>query len=302
MSKPNTDYWKVVSHEKEGYAELFLYGMIGQDRRWSEERKEETLTDLVVVQKLRELEKNFQRINVRINSPGGSVSHGDPIVNALRSSNAEIHTYADGVVASMAADIWVAGKHRHMSLNSKLMFHSISTGVYGNAMQLMEAAELIHKMDEVAIAAFAADTGMSADDVRSKFYDYKDHWLTPNEALDMGLISEIDDYKVEPIAAEPEKMAYGELVKLYEPEADIPTQTLREKFTAFAEKIFTRAADQKPAPDQSTTKTSEQMKIEDLKKSLLSEARYFRFRLRHFQYQIYRGDHDRTVSHWFCSS
>lgn len=202
MAKPNKQYWKVVATEGESTAEVYLYGYIGQDMRyWGEQYEEETLTDLEVVRKLRDLETKYSRINIHINSPGGSVSHGDPMIAAIRNSKAEIHTYVDGMAASMAADIWAAGKVRHMGMNSKLMIHNISTGVYGNAMQMMETAERLDKMDEIAIKAFAADTNMSPEDVRAKFYDYKDHWLSADDALEYGFIKEIEDYPTQELPA-----------------------------------------------------------------------------------------------------
>jgi ATP-dependent protease ClpP protease subunit len=266
MSKNPKQYWKVVTHEQENTAEVFLYGYIGQ-RDYYGENKDKDLTDLAVVQELRKLEEKYSTIKLRINSPGGSVFHGDPIINAIRNSKAEIHTYADGVVASMAADIWIAGHVRHMSLNSKLMIHSISTGAYGNAKQLMTAVELVMKMDDVAILAMAADTGMSEDDVRANFYDYEDHWFTPAEVLKMGLITEIEDYQVEPIAEEPEKLAYGELVKLYEPNTNLPTPSIGDHLRMLSDKIFKRTTD-KPSAPPNPSKTSLQMNIEEFQKAL----------------------------------
>lgn len=270
MSKQATAYWKVATNKEEQFAELFLYGYIGQLSSWDGHKLDDTgLTDIEVVQKMRELEETYPLIKIRINSPGGSVFHGDPIVNAIRSSKAEIHTYADGVVASMAADIWAAGHVRHMSLNSKLMIHSISTPAFGNAIELMAAAELVDKMDQVAIMAFAADTGMSETEVREKFYDYQDHWLTPAEVLEMGLISEIEDYKVTNVAHEPEKMAMSDLVKMYSPTAEKKTtRGLGERLSELVNKITNRAEPQAPAPDISNNQTSTKMKTEDFQKSL----------------------------------
>lgn len=272
MSKEQTQYWKVVTHEEESIAELFLYGYIGQDMRWlGEEYDEETLTNISVVKRLRELEEEYSTIKVRINSPGGSVFHGDPIVTAIRNSSADIHTYADGIVASMAADIWLAGKTRHVGLNSKLMFHNISTTAHGNALQLMQAAEMVDRMDEVAINAMVADTSMDKAQVKERFYNYKDNWLTPEEAKELGLVDEIDDYEAEAITTDPEKMAYGELIKLYQPEATPePRKTLTERLAALADKIFNRTGTESPASEQPNTKTSKEMNAEDFNKSVQS--------------------------------
>jgi len=107
------EYFRVMTDTSEpGAADVYLYGYIGQEKWWDDDPTE-ALTDLAVVKAIKDLEKSYSRINIRINSPGGSVMHGDPIISAIRNSTADIHTYNDGMAASMAFDIWVAGKNRH---------------------------------------------------------------------------------------------------------------------------------------------------------------------------------------------
>lgn len=190
------EYLRVVTDtQNDQYPTIFLYGFIGQkaDPYWGED-PEEDITDLAVVKAIKELEAKYSRINVRINSPGGSVMHGDPIITALKSSKAEIHTYNDGIAASMAADIWVAGKFRHASANAKTMIHCTSTFERGNAQTLRQAAEMLDKFDEAAIICFAQAAGMSEDEVKKQYYDYRDHWLTARDLQKLGLITEIEDY------------------------------------------------------------------------------------------------------------
>lgn len=274
MATSNKQYWKVVAKEGEAAADLYLYGYIGQDTRWwGDEYKEETLTDLEVVRKLRELEENYSRINIRINSPGGSVMHGDPMITAIRNSPAEIHTYVDGMAASMAADIWAAGKVRHMGMNAKLMIHSISTVAAGNAMQMLEVADRLDKMDEIAINSFAADTNMSPDEVRARFYDYKDHWLSAEDALELGFIGQIEDYPTQELPAEPEKMAYADLVKAYQPQQQTATDapTFWDRAGALLQRLTQkRATPPDPAPED-FNKTRLEMNLEDFKASLGEE-------------------------------
>lgn len=209
--KPN--YFRVVTEERQDSADMYLYGYIGQDLWWDEDSKEESLTDLEVVRSIKDLEKKYDRINVRINSPGGSVFHGDPIITALRSSTAEIHTYIDGIAGSMAADIWVIGKVRHMSSNSKLMIHSTSSLCWGTAKDMAESAKMLETFDNAAISTFSAATGMSEEDVRERFYDYRDHWVTASEAKELGLIDVIDTYEVSTTVDNPEKISYMELLR-----------------------------------------------------------------------------------------
>ena len=203
-------------YDKEGNTgELYLYGYIGQkaDPFYGED-PEEDITDKAVVKAIRELEKQTGRINIRINSPGGSVMHGDPIITAIRNSKAEIHTYVDGIAASMAFDIWAAAKNRHASINSKLMIHATGGFAFGTAKDMRAAADMLDKFDQSAISTFADATGMSEDEIRSKFYDdYADHWMTAKDALEMGLIDEIEDYETALPVQNPEKYSYRQLLE-----------------------------------------------------------------------------------------
>ena len=183
-------YFRVIKSSDDDTDELLLYGYIGD---WGYE-EEDDMTAVAVVKAIRECDKKRRPFRIRINSPGGSVFHGDPIVTAIRQCRSEVHTYIDGMAASMAADIWMAGDKRHMASNSKLMIHRTSTYAFGNAQDLREAADALDKFDEAAIKTFVELTGMDEAEATSKFYNYKDNWLTAADALQYGLIESIDTY------------------------------------------------------------------------------------------------------------
>lgn len=205
-------YMKVLSSKGADSADILLYGFIGQDYWWDEKLDEESITDIAFIKTIRELEKDFDRINIRINTPGGSVYHGDPIITAIRNSTAEIHTYNDGVCASMGFDIWLAGNIRHMSINSKLMCHATSSYQVGTAEDMRDAAERLEIFDNAAVDTFEQVSTLKEEEIRERFYnDYKDHWLTAKMAKEIGLIKEIEDYEVEEI--ETEKTLKDEIVK-----------------------------------------------------------------------------------------
>lgn len=233
MKKPLT-YFKVVAVEGERSADLLLYGFIGQDYWWDDDLKEESLTDIAVIRQLRELESRFQRINIRINSPGGSVFHGDPIIAAIQSSKAEIHTYNDGMAASMAADIWLAAPHRHMAGNAKLMIHATSSFAMGTAKDMEQEAQRLKKFDEAAIATMAKATGMDRDEIRTSFNDYDDHWLTADEVEELGLIEKVEDYDAQDVPADVERMTYAEMVRHFSSKDDSQSKgllnRLRDRF------------------------------------------------------------------------
>jgi ATP-dependent Clp protease, protease subunit len=212
--KPNnTPYFRVMTDRAKDSAELYLYGFIGQEKWW-EDDPTEPLTDLEVTRAIKDLEREYKRINIRINSPGGSVMHGDPIISAIKSSPAEIHTYVDGIAASMAFDIWVSATNRHASTHSKMMVHATSSIAIGTAKDMERAAEMLRKFDETSIASMAEATGMDQDEIAARFYDYDDHWLSARDAQDLGLIKEVEGYAVNPPAQEPEKLTFRQLLSV----------------------------------------------------------------------------------------
>lgn len=218
-----SNYMRVMTFDKnESEADIYLYGFIGQSGFYEDEEDDDDITDITVVRAIKELERTKRRINIRINSPGGSVLHGDPIIAAMRQSTAEIHTYNDGMAASMAADIWLAGKVRHMSTHSKLMIHATSGLAFGTANDMLDAAAMLEKFDQTSIASMALATGMDEDEIKRQFYDYKDHWLTARDAMQMGMITEIEDYASNSPIANPEKMNFRQLLA-YAHKVDFPT-------------------------------------------------------------------------------
>ena len=212
--KPNNaPYFRVLADQNSDAADLYLYGFIGQDKWW-EDDPTEPLTDLEVTRAIKNLERDYKRINIRINSPGGSVMHGDPIITAIRNSPADIHTYVDGIAASMAFDIWVAAKNRHAATHSKLMVHATSSIAIGTAKDMERAAEMLRKFDETSIASMAEATGMDETEIRERFYDYEDHWISARDAKDLGLIAEVEGYAVNPPAQNPEKLTFRQLLSV----------------------------------------------------------------------------------------
>lgn len=178
-------YYSVQNKASES-VDLLIYGVIGDS--WFEE----SITARQFVADLKALEKDYKRINVRINSPGGSVWDGLPIFNAIQNSTAEIHTYNDGLCASMAAVILLAGKTVHSADNALMMLHSPISGVYGNAGDFEQVLEMLNKVQDSLIACITSrNTAKSAEEIKAAYFDHKDHFLNADEALAENFIDEI---------------------------------------------------------------------------------------------------------------
>lgn len=213
--------YKLMSEESGDTVTVYLYGVIGQrpsDYTYPADKTED-ITDMEFLKLVRKYEAEGKaRLDIRINSPGGSTMHLDGIVAQMQTTTMEVHTYVDGIAASAAADIWLAAKkgNRHMAKNAKLMIHAPIDACYGNALAMEECAEKLRKFEDSYVAQMAADTGQSEDEVRATYYDGKDHWLTAKDCEKAGLIDKTDEYEAEKMPAEPEKMSTDALFNFFE--------------------------------------------------------------------------------------
>lgn len=168
-------------------ADVFIYDVIG------ESFFEEGVTAKKFVKDFKDLESRYSRINVRINSPGGSVFEGLAIFNAIYQSKVETHTYNDGLAASMGAMILFSGKTIHAAKNALTMLHSPMGIGIGTAKDMRDLADVLDKIEGSLRTAIVDRTGLTDEQVKNKFFDYEDHWFSAEEAKEEKLIDEIED-------------------------------------------------------------------------------------------------------------
>jgi len=282
MSKRNNkigpnNYFRVVTNEEANRAEMYIYGYIGQDFWWGDdEMKEETITDLSFLKEFRRLEKDYDEIHIRINSPGGSVFHGDPIIAAIQASDATVHTWNDGMAASMGFDIWVAGDVRHMAENAKAMVHATISIVAGNAEEMRQTAEMLDKFDEAAIKILARAASMDEEDVKVRFYDGKDHWMIAKDIEALGLIEKAEDYEAEEVVNEPEKLNASELVRQFHEKPVLLTLDKDSKetiaaFTVAASGVRTNANTTGAKKDYEADDTDNEVRVKEMRLKKMQE-------------------------------
>jgi ATP-dependent Clp protease protease subunit len=206
----------VVKNEAKKEATIRLYGVIGDF--WFSDG--DPLTAQQFQREITALEKDFDTINVRINSPGGSVWDGLAIANAIKASRKDIHTYNDGLAASMAAVILAAAKdgNRHAAKGSITMLHSASTIAWGNANGMRETADMLETHDEVLAGFFADASGKSIGDIKAAYFDGKDHYLTAQEAQAEGFLI-AEDYASDALPENITDMSHQQIAALYQPAA-----------------------------------------------------------------------------------
>lgn len=134
---------------------------------------------------------DVKTINLHINSPGGDVFEGVAIYNMLKQNKADIHVYIDGLAASIASVIAMAGDTITMPENSMLMIHNPWTIAQGNSKELRKVADDMDKMGESIKTSYLSKSNSKLDvDTLTKLMD-DETWLTAKESVEYGLADEV---------------------------------------------------------------------------------------------------------------
>ncbi len=128
-------------------------------------------------------------INLRINSPGGDVFDALAIYNAVREHPARVITHIDGVAASMASVVALAGDEVRMAENAFLMIHDPWALVIGNSTDLRQEADLLDKVAGSLHMAYEQKTGKSRSDIDA--WMKAETWFTGEEARAAGFVDEV---------------------------------------------------------------------------------------------------------------
>ena len=131
------------------------------------------------------------QINLSINSPGGSVFDALTMFNFLRRTGAEIIVHIDGLAASAASLLAMAGDKIIMPKNAMMMIHNPWVFAMGNANDLREQADVLDKVANALFITYQARTGI--DETLLSEMLATDTWLTAQECFDIGFCDEIVD-------------------------------------------------------------------------------------------------------------
>ena len=137
-----------------------------------------------------ELNQGTGDITVWINSPGGDVVAAAQIYNMLKDYPGTVTVRIDGLAASAASVIAMAGEHVIMSPVSMLMIHNPATMAVGDKDELGKAITMLDSVKESIINAYQAKTGLS----RAKLAKLMDAetWMDAKAALELGFADQID--------------------------------------------------------------------------------------------------------------
>lgn len=201
--------------------DIHIFGVIGLNDKWYGEGTNNKAYALVSL--IKRLDKEYARINVHINSPGGSIADGLAIYNALKACRAQVHTYNAGFVGSMASIIMLAGK-THFPKTSIYHLHAALTSTSGNIRDHQKAIENLEVFESTLKTAVSERTGMSEEEVHAKWFDGNDYFMNAQTASELGFVDEMEELEAEPPADEKslKNMNYAQIMDLYQDTEDKP--------------------------------------------------------------------------------
>jgi len=143
-------------------------------------------------------------INLRLNSPGGSITDGAAIIAALKRHTAGFTAWVDGLAASMASVIACAADQCYMAEGSMMMIHRAATVSMGDAADLRKDADLLEKFEKSLVNVYVKKTGLSADEINMMLS--AETWLDPLEAIALGFADGISETPEATALATPAQM------------------------------------------------------------------------------------------------
>lgn len=164
-------------------AEIIIYDEIGESF-WGDGISAKKFTE-----ELNAIPDSVNLIELRINSPGGSVFEGYTIYNRLKQHKAEVHAYIDGMAASIASLIMLSADKIFMGEAAQIMIHKPLAGVWGNSKDLEAMIERLDSIENQLIKAYRNKTGIDYFELETMLE--KETWFQPEEALNFGFIDEI---------------------------------------------------------------------------------------------------------------
>ena len=184
-TKTNNQSWYSIKAKASDTAEISIYDEIGF---WG-------VSAASFAQDLKSCGNNLKQINLHIHSPGGDVFDGIAIYNLLKNHPANVTVYIDGLAASMASVIAMAGNEVIMPENAMMMIHKPWGIQGGDAEDMRKYADLLDKVENTLIPAYASKTGKTPEELAEMLS--AETWLNGKECVEQGFADKL----AEPLVA-----------------------------------------------------------------------------------------------------
>lgn len=193
--------WFTVSNKADsGPVEILIYDQIGKD--WF---SGDGIAAKDFAESLQAIPKD-REIVVGINSPGGNVWDGLAIYHQLKARADKVTTRIDGIAASIASVIALAGNKVQMPANALMMIHRAWGMAAGNAADLTKLAADLEKHDAVIASIYSARNKKSTQDNFDAMA--AETWFTGSEAHAFGFVDEVTDAKTMAAAFDPSRFNF----------------------------------------------------------------------------------------------
>jgi ATP-dependent Clp endopeptidase proteolytic subunit ClpP len=160
-------------------AEILIYDVIG----WPWVEAEYFVRDLA--------DLDVSNLIVRINSPGGDVFDGIAIYHALRQHKAKVTTRIEGIAASIASIIALAGDEVHAYNATRFMIHEPWSCICGDQYEMRDVAEILGKISADLIEIYSGRSKVGKSELRSMLRN--ETWFTADEAKENGFVDQVVD-------------------------------------------------------------------------------------------------------------
>ena len=160
---------------------LFLNGTIAEDSWFDDDVTPQIFKE--------ELMSGSGDITVWINSPGGDCVAAAQIYNMLREYDGSVTVKIDGIAASAASVIAMAGDKVIMSPVSMMMIHNPMTIAFGDSGEMQRAIDMLASVKDSIINAYEVKTGLSR--VKLSHLMDAETWMDANKAVELGFADEV---------------------------------------------------------------------------------------------------------------
>lgn len=175
--------------------DILMYGSISE---WGRVRAEDFIRSISDAKA-----KGYEKVNLKINSPGGSIIEGIAIMSQMTTQDIMIVGVVEGVAASMASAMLQGCHRRAMVRGTRLMVHQGAGAVWGSANYIRDYADLLESFNKTLAEIYARKTKKESKWILDNWMaEGKDTWFTAEQALKEGLIDEIIEGNIKPLEKE----------------------------------------------------------------------------------------------------
>lgn len=174
-------FWNFIKNEDTSETELLFNGPISEDTWWGDEVTPALFRD--------ELAKVSGNLTVWLNSPGGDVFAASQIYSMLKNHKGKVTVKIDGIAASAASVVAMAGDETLISPTGMLMIHDPMTLAYGNKTDMEQTITMLEEVKESILNAYVQKSHQSRETLSQLMSE--ETWMNAEKALELGLVDGI---------------------------------------------------------------------------------------------------------------